>query len=433
MLIFISDLTSQVENLAEIRLTNFFKPSNDKLEFDIVINRKSNNWLYFANATFHLTFLNNIYQFDKSNLGILKVQSGLRSGIITGNNIPLEGYISQEKVLQDTLSLSFLGPSTFQESDSISLNKDFLLGHYVLTALDGRFIPFNIKWVRPLNYYQTAALKLDKDSLIDNSIIWYYRDDNVELSNGTSRMITFLEDPLPVYETKLKFFNVAYGNVKKTKIDWTMEKEYNVKGYKITRAFRPSETLNPNSLPYDTIYSWELMSPHYNAKMLSKGNTQTVPQFYGILPDTVEFRGAQYCYSLYANFYDANGNISPDSLLAQVCTPIPNAIIVEARIISPTGELRPTLQFKVDDDCYMTGYIIDEIGRIVEPLSVQEKSKEILDNLVLEKGTYTSTYNPPPWVSDGYYQFVLIAYPIEDNSIELSRSMVPFFLTRNKK
>jgi hypothetical protein len=151
------------------------------------------------------------------------------------------------------------------------------------------------------------------------------------------------------------------------------------------------------------------------------------------LPDTVEFRGAQYCYRLYANFYDANGNISPDSLLAQVCTPIPNAIIVEAQIISPTGELRPTLQFKVDDDCYMTGYIIDEIGRIVEPLSVQEKSKEILDNLVLEKGTYTSTYNPPPWVSDGYYQFVLIAYPIEDNSIELSRSMVPFFLTRNKK
>lgn len=423
---------AQIENTADVKIVNLFKPANNVLEFDVVLNRTSSDWYYFANCTFHITFTNNVFQFDSGSLSILNTKSDLHPGIVTGNNMPLNGYISREVVLKDTLSLAILGPVTYQESDTIPFQKDILLGHYVITATDGRFIPSNIEWIKPENYYQAIAYKRSQDSVIDNSIIWYYTDDNVELNDGTTKKVTFYVDNNPIAQNILKNFHVIYTTDKKLTIDWTMEKEYGIKGFKITKAFRPTSTLSTNTLQYDTIYSWEASSPYYNQEMLSKGNS-LIDQFYGYLPDSVKFRGAQYCYRLYANIYDTQGNLGADSLLAEACLPIPNAVIVEAKIIEPPGEKRPTIQFKIDDNCYMTGYIIDEVGKKVEELSVQEKNNEVLNNLKLDKGIYTSTYNPPPWVSDGYYQFILIAYPIDDNSVEISRSMVPFFLTRNRK
>lgn len=409
------------------------KPNKESLEFDILLSRTSQKWFYFTNSTFHLDFPPQ-YNVDMNNIDFLIQKTDLKISAQTGFSYPTNGYFIQNSIKNNLLSVSILGPNTYDKSEFIKADTDILLGRFLIKSKNGQFIPEVIEWKTPLRYYQSIAYKTDKDSIILDNIIRYHTDDNIEMQDDVKNIVIFENPKKTNYQTILKDFIVEYDRVRKTKYHWIMKSEYNVYGYTVAKALKVDISINENNLTFDTVASCMPGSSYFNPALLSQGNTQTIEQFYGIFDDTVKYRSVQYCYNLYAHFIDDFGNITPPVLLATRCPYIPNAVIVQAEMVDPkdypAAKASPTVKFKLDDDCYVTGYIIDAIGRKVESLTVGQ-TNEIMNNLRMEKGEYVSSYTPPPYVANGYYQFIIQAIPIDDNSVEISSTIVPFYLVRS--
>jgi hypothetical protein len=205
-------------------------------------------------------------------------------------------------------------------------------------------------------------------------------------------------------------------------ISWITLEELNVVGYTIKRAFRQSSLDDPALLNYQVIYTWRKDSTNkFHPEMLSKGDTKT-GFLYGILKDTVEIRGGEYCYQLYCSFFDSlKVPIDKDIFLAQTCEPVPNSLIISAQIISenPYND-EITIEFQLADDCLLTIGSYDLVGKLIEKLKDNE-SGEKYDSKKMELGTYRVTFDPMPEVSSASYYIYLIAYPLNDNTMETSQ------------
>ncbi|MEN6296007.1 MAG: hypothetical protein ABFD61_07770 [Chloroherpetonaceae bacterium] len=429
ILILVNISNSQViDTVAIVNVDNYSKPAPNQLEFDIYLKRTSDKWIYFANSTFHLKFNDPSIQLNANDFQIEKITTSLPYGIISGGNVtPLNGYISSEKIINNQMSIGILGPDTYQESILIPRDSLYLLGRYRITALNNQYLPKLLNFENPFNYYQAIAHKTDKDSIVDNAIVWFHPNDNIELNQDPSLFVSYHINAPEKLPFILEFFKVEYLTTLKNGITWQTKSEYDLAGYSITRALRISQIYNPNGLTYDTILTWKA-GEHYNSAMIGKGNSP-VGNFYGQFVDTIQYRGVEYCYRLYANFIDEYGKIKPDTLLAQVCVPIPNAVIVEAKPTPNPFADKTTIQYKLDDDVYLTVYVIDPTGRIVRKLNDRETG-QVLDNKQQARGIHYTVFEPPPDVSVGVYEIIFIAYPINDPSIELSRSIVKVVLMR---
>ncbi len=426
-------LSQPFDTLAVVKIANLQKPNRESLEFDIILTKTNTNWYYFTNATFHLRFPEQ-YNIDLNDIDILLQKTDLKAAAQTGNEYPDIGYYIQHFIVGKMLSISMLGPNTFNKSQYIEIDSSKMLGRFRLTSKTGKYVPEMVEWQTPTRYYQAVSHKTEKDSIILDNIIWYHSDDNIEMHDGVKSIVIYENPTKPSYETILKDFIVKYDHVRKTKYEWTMKSEYNVYGYTVAKALKVDLSIDETNLKYDTVASCMPGSAYFNPSFISQGNTQTIEHFYGVFDDSVRYRSVQYCYNLYAHFIDELGNITPPVLLATRCPYIPNAVIVEAEMVDPkdypAASAGPTVRYKLDDDCYVTGYIIDAVGKKVEMLTVGQ-NQEIMRNLRMEKGEYVSSYTPPPWVSNGYYQFIIQAIPIDDNTVEISSTIVPFYLIRS--
>lgn len=428
-LIIIGKGNSQViDTVAIVKIDNYSKPASNQLEFDIYLERISDNWVYFANSTFHIKFDDPTIQLNPTDYKVERIATSLPYGIISGGNVtPLQGYISAEKIIDEKISIGILGPDTYFETTLIQKDSLFLLGRYRITAINNQYLPRLLLFVPPYNYYQAIAYKTERDSIVDNSIIWFYKDDNINLNNDSLQFVSYQVVAPNKNPFIFDFFKVEYLTTLHNGITWKTKSEFNVAGYTVTRALRVSQIYNPDGLKYDTILSWK-PGTYYNSAMVGKGNSP-IGNFYGQFVDSIQYRNVEYCYRLYANFIDEYGNIGNDTLLAQVCVPIPNAVIVEAKPTPNPFSDKTTIQYKLDDDVYLTVFVMDPTGRIVRKLNDKETG-QLLDNKRQTKGVHETIFEPPPYVSVGVYEVILIAYPINDPSVEISRSIVKVVLMR---
>ncbi len=419
------------DTLANVTISNIQKTKTSNIKFDLYLQNISNKWNYYANSTFHIKFP------DETAINYVDCSIKLETSQLpivpeTGLDYPTSGYYVQSQVLNNFFSISILGSKEYQTSLFVPKDSSILLGTFSIENTKGEYLPDSLFWLQPTSYFQAMAYKIDHDSLVKNNIIWYFTHDNIEMNDGTSNLVNFITPSRPNYKTELIDFIVKYDRVKKLYYEWIMRTEYDVYGYTITRAIRPAVSIDPQNLDYDTIGSCLPGSAYFRPEFIANGNSFT-ERTYGKFDDSVDYRSVQYCYNLYAHFINETG-ITTGKLLATRCPYIPNAVIVEAEIVDPKdypgAKESPTVRFKIDDDCYVTGTIIDAIGRTVETLTLSQ-TDEIIDNLRLYKGEYISSYTPPPWVANGYYQFIITAYPIEDKSVEISQTIVPFFLMRS--
>jgi hypothetical protein len=60
-----------------------------------------------------------------------------------------------------------------------------------------------------------------------------------------------------------------------------------------------------------------------------------------------------------------------------------------------------------------------EIGKIETP-----DTKEVFDKKFTNKGIHRVKFEPMPTVASGSYYTYLIAYPIDDNTVEISRAVI---------
>ena len=416
------------EIYAEVIARDINRKSQDSIQFELVLKRLSEDWKYFANCTFHLTLDTTQFQFNNSNFGIIRDSSGLMEGVITGNDNPVGGYSFSEKIIPNKVVISILCPETVEESQFLNINDEFVIGKYTVFSLDNSPIPFDIRWITPVNYYQKAAYKLDKDS-IRYSIKVFDKNDNLDFNYKRSTKLAFSETYLPYGDTTvLVNFYVDYVGQKQIELSLKSIEELNVVGWVIKKASSYNNLTVPDSA-FKTIYTWRTDSVNtFNPEMISKGDTK-VGFFYGPLPDSAEYRGIKYCYRLYCNFYDSLKVPIPDEVfLSEKCVKIPNAIIEQARTTNNDFPRIVEMEYTLTDDCLVTAAVYDLTGKIIEKL--KDENGNVIDKLPVKKGTHPLQFHPNPSISTGSYYVRLMAYSIDDVYVESSTAIIKLLLLK---
>ncbi len=405
------------DTLAVVTLRNVAYINSKTLEFEIHMQRYSWGWLKFANATFQLEF-DNGYPFDVDNMNaFFDQESELKIQTQVGDDLPTDGYLFEPKIFKDRVSITILGPPDFDYCEKIPNDTTLLIGKFYLQSQTND-IPDKLRWKTPQNFYQHCAYKLEKDSLVDDYIIWYKEDDNVPLIGGPKGLFVMQDDSRRGYQFVHNDLFVNYAGRLDVDIKFNSLSEYRVDGYTIMRGYSfPGVPVNYT----DTVATFKNGSQFFKEEMISKGNTRSGHQ-YGTIKDVVAYRGGEYAYSLYGHFTNSD-EVYKDTLLDVATVEVPNAVIVEAKATPQNFEERTNITYKVEDDVYLTIEVYDLNGKFVKYLNVRSGG-DIAKNSEVKKNVYETEFIAPELASQGLYRIIFTAIPIKDPNVEISRAYV---------
>lgn len=409
-------LQAQVNIFARATIDSIRLVRGNELEFVLTLSRASDNWQYFANATFAFVFDSVNYNVspDRHTIELIPNSSDLKIIAIPGI-LPSVSYIVTPNVLPGRFSITIAGPEDYNNCIVIAKDSAIRIGKFVIKTKDGTIPPQRLKWLEPHIYYQACAYKLDHDSLFIPNLFYAQVNDNIEMDDGLRSFVEYLSIDRPRPQTVLKYFDVEYVGLKRLRLTWETVSEAYVDGFIVVRGLRKPDNPNPQSVYYgDTVADYRRGDPQ-NQSLLGLG-TSSVGKFYSFEFDTVAYRGLEYCYKLlYKDFY---GNLIP---LAYDCERIPNSIITKATPSPNPFSVSTRIEYIVEDDVVIDAFVNDLKGREVTRL---------LKGAYTPKGTHTIDFVASYNAQEGLYNVVFIAYPIDDPTVEISRAIVKLQLIR---
>lgn len=423
----ITSIKSQVlvdDTLAVALIKNSYQTSPNTLEFDVYIKRTSEIWRYYANSTFQFE-LANMPDYDYTNLSIEMIpQSSELPLVLPGGR----AYKIYTGTLKDRIQIIVLGPESLNDALLIPPNTDVKVGRFRITTRDGSPIEENIYWKRPINYYQAVAFKYVEGDPVPIQIFDINADDNVEMGYGTVVLVAFKDDPTKPPATSLEYFNARYIGNLKVELSFKTHSEYKTKGFIIKRAVRvPSADMNIEDIPDAaftvTVADWN--DPKFST-MLTGQYTSPIGKEYGIITDDIEYRGVEYIYRLY--YQDENDRIIK---LATRLVPVPNAVIEFAQAEPNPFVSETKVRYFVRDDVRLSCYVYDRAGKQIATLR-DYSSNELLESRITPRGWHETYFKASEITSQGSYDIIFIAYPINDPGVELSRATVKVLYVRNK-
>lgn len=132
-------------------------------------------------------------------------------------------------------------------------------------------------------------------------------------------------------------------------------------------------------------------------------------------PDTLE-RGKWYCYQIYKVDYINSNNRTAEFPLAQAFVKIPNSVIAYAQA-SPNPFAGSTrIDYELDDNVKLQVGVYDVQGKLVKEL--------IPSNTTMRKGTYTFDLTMPENATQGLYNVIFNASPINDTQVRSSTANI---------
>lgn len=447
-IILINIRTYSIDTLAVVTMNNFSLPAKDSLEFDLYLTKNSERWIAFANATIQLEFADTLLKIDSTDFSFAYILNTPELPLFTtaGNQLPVEEYLIEPKIFKNRFSITIVGPEKYENCKQLKKGEQIKLGRYTIKSLSGKELPLELKFKEPKEWYQAIAYKRNTDSLIATNTPFYYGDDNVNMDDGINLTFLMNVDKNPDEQFEFKNFWVHYTGQLVDSLGWSISLEKDVNGYFVmrgvrTRIFEVEYT--------DLVGTWVAGDPKFNPGYISRGYSNKL-QIYDPFFDTVTYRGGDYCYSLWANLRRKDGT-TYDSILAQQCVSIPNAVISKANPLGNPFAYRTRINLHLDDDCYVDGFVVDEEGKFVSDLYYDNNGKkEVMKRLFMkksklekelepgevadtddERGGYHIDFEASSIASQGLYNAIFIAYPKNDNNIEISKAVVKLQLIKD--
>lgn len=416
-------LFAQTDTMATIFLRDVSLVRPNIMEFELRLLRNSDKWEYWANGSFEFAFDSAGFNFSPQNT-TLEYQSNtsdLDLRPIAGQ-IPHDNYLLTARVFPNRFSITIIGPENY--TNAVKVGFDTLgvrIGKFRIIGPDSVLLPTKIKWLQPAFYYQACAFKLTNDSIILPSVIINYVDDNIEMNNSMVQIVNYRTEQAPEIGTEIIDFIATYMGSKKVRLSWTSKSELYVKGWIIARALRDYDKQEKvENLNYaDTVADFRKVVPPHD--ILAGLGTRIPGRYYEFDFDTVPYRGVDYCYELM--YMDFNGVLHPK--LAYDCVSIPNSVITFAQNNPNPFPGSTVISYTVDDDVYLTCKVYDLQGKLVETM---------FEDRFTKMGHYTGStgiiFNAPELAQQGLYNIVLLAYPINDKSVDISKAIIKAQLIR---
>jgi len=415
------------EPLAILTIGNIQEISATEFEFELLISRQSNEWQRFVNGTFNIYFPDSDRNFDKTNIGIVHLFSQLEEKIIVGvQELPVGGYFIESNVYENRIAITILGPKIYQECQIMPYDDIFLLGKFRVSSLDGVPLPTKPRWLEPYDYYQALAYKLEEDRVFNE--LEFVIDDNIEMTSFRPLPLQFDVNPYLGIDYRFKMFIAEYTGQQNSELKWETESEVLCVGYTIMRAPNVSGTAEAKDLVYTDTVASHISGEYFDPEMFSKGVSSEGFR-YGIVPDFLQYRGGKYCYTLIGTFTDIDG-ATRDSVLDYDCIDVPNAVIVKATPAENPFRIETTIQYEVLDDVILTVGVYDLTGRFIKHL-VDPTTGQVIKDLFIPRGEHVTTFRASDFASQGMYDVIFIADPINDRTVEMSRAVVKTVLLKD--
>lgn len=407
------------DTIATVTLHNARFTSDREVAFDLLIRSNSTSWNRFANATFEIEFFDNTKTIDADNYNISLVggSSNLKTAPMTGNRPPADAYVLVPNIRPGRISIVVSGPDSIIDCAQIPIDTDVRIGSFVLHASDTAFLSNKFAWRMPAFEYQACSFKLEQDSMLTDFIKYASAAENMEMDDNSRTAVRYLVDSGkdPVFD--VEYFKAIYANNRKVALEWRVLSEAYNRGYIVTRGLKPYEAESTIGMLFpDTILDYRK-----NSQFVGHGSSPG-PFMYVYDYDTVQYRGEEYCYQLhYQDMRD--GGIYP---LDTSCVLIPSSVITHAEANPNPFSETSKIEYLVDDDVYMTAKAFDITGEVVEVL---------LDNVLTprnndHKNPYFVYFTLDEKASQGLYEIVFIAKPVDDPSVENSIAVVKLQLVK---
>lgn len=391
--------------IGDVKLLNY-----DSLQFALKLRRQSDKWMSFANGTFQLKFSDGLeINPDNYSIELISAGSDIRIQPQTGWVLPEDSYYVTPRIFQGRISITVLGPGTFNNTFITPRDSTIRLGNFLLTTKDKSPISQNLTWLTPLDYYQAIAYKLQKDSMLTEYVPYAVVDDNLEIQEYKSDTVLF-EVEMPSQCFNVKDFRAIYLGTKLTEISWETTCEYLNKGFILRRGVVPFGYSTTPLLSYtDTVATFRT-----NPDLIGLGTKEYGKKY--VVYDSVDFRGETYCYLLESENY-----FEVIRYWDTTCVPIPYAVITKAWIDKNPFEVSTNVYYELDDKVKIDAIVYDLNGKEV---------KKLLDKEIKERGMHTVEFRAPEFASQGLYQIILTAYPIDDDRFEVSRAYIKASLVK---
>ncbi len=420
---FITSVAQDTTVQANIVITNQYDPRLDYLVFDVEVRRVSDDWSLWSNATVRL--------WANDGMGLLQLDSTQYSiAYIPGSSVlPIAPYASagmqafaiDPQLDTSFVSIAFHGPDSSGSAYLLPLRDSlYKLGRFEIRRLDGNLAPSFLSIVDFRNYrYQANAFKMDHDSVTGAGAereVWFQRHDNVEMLTTYS----FTQRGAPCTTLVVTEFTGDYVGDLKVRLRFIAECELFTAGFFFERAIVSSA--DTNTLVFEPL---PLLTYTSNPALVAC-STCVSSTIYENFIDDVLYRRTLYAYRI-ASVRQTSGEVTyHDTIYVRV----PNAIISNAALLENPFKDRATVQFNIDDRLFLTAAAYDLGGRLIKHLT-DENGKEIV-NLEYPQGfKYTAKFEAPEAASQGLYNIVFLAIPVNDRTIEnLSRVVIKGQLLR---
>ncbi len=372
----------------------------DTLELELFLQRSSLRWERWSNGTFCFTLPDTV-PIQWQRLGVRLVPG---TTVLDTSVYRLEPFVVWEPIrpgaafTRQRVGLRVLGPEPFEQAQLIPWDTLIRLGRVQIFSLDGSPVPYQWSWAQPLSYYQAFAFKQFADELP-----WHRSDDNLELHTE------YRLQPMRVPAHVVVNFRAVYVGDRTVALRWESRSEAFNRGFTLVRWWKPfnTEELRDSVL----IADW-----HSVAALRGLGTSDTGRAYEFLDADRSKLRGEEYCYDLWSTDFFGQSRYH-----GRVCVAVPHSVISFAQVEPNPFSDRTTLRYVLEDRVLLSIRVYDLKGKEVQTL---------MERREMPRGSYTLEWRTPAYASQGLYDIVLIAYPVDDPTVELSRAVVKAQLVR---
>ena len=445
--LFFSKVNAQNKDTLAVAILSEPMLFNNALQWDIKLYNPTDKWLRWVGGTFVFTIpgvnLNNSQFFVQ-----YRSPTDLNAVPIPGNDLPEDAYVVQPDIVdgpcgpndvyRGRVSVTVTGPDSLEDAVVIPMGDTISVGRFSLVIMDENVkfppeVPEDIKWLEPYNYYQACAYMTEQNiavSAMNPSVLKFYRANNIEMSKYGKGKVNYdkMAGPEPCYE--LIDFAGTYMSNLEVHLTWKTNCEANNGGYMLLRGMRYSLNQTEDQVSFtDTLGRYDVASDQ-SWKLNARGGYYSGQgAIYGELGsdanppfvDFVQYRDIEYCYKLLHYDIELTEWIEDDI----ICVPIPHAVITYAQGNPNPFSTESKIKFILEDDVYLTIKVIDLTGKTLKHLTF---NGSVMDRVYTQRtppgSQYEVTLSSDGLASQGMYDVVFLAYPINDPVYEFSRAVV---------
>jgi hypothetical protein len=372
----------------------------DTLELELFVQRPSLRWERWSNGTLCFTLPDTLpIQWQR-----LRVRLVPGTTVLDTSVYRIEPFVVWEPIrpgaafTRPRVGLTVLGPESFQQAQLIPWDTLIRLGRVQIFSLDGSPVLYQWSWAQPLSYYQAFAFKQLADELP-----WERADDNLELRTE------YRLQPMRVPAQAIVNFRAVYVGDRTVALRWESRSEAFNRGFTLVRWWKPfnTEELRDSAM----IADWQSV-----VALRGLGTSDTGRAYEFLDADRSKLRGEEYCYDLWSTDFFGQSRYH-----GRVCVAVPHSVISFAQVEPNPFSDQTTLRYVLEDRVLLSIKVYDLKGKEVQTL---------MERREMPRGSYTLEWRTPAYASQGLYDIVLIAYPVDDPTVELSRAVVKAQLVR---